>query len=633
MESPPNRSPLLSVLADRSENPYRIARWYWPLVVGSLWLSVAGRQADVRSAEPSGDAASVRQELPSSEPEGLQPSGVQLWVDAIYRHDLQPLAASSCAGSGCHGGPHPGVARPVDDGQSAYGLWLERDPHARSWESVSGPAGLAMLTRLGILDGDQVLDREGLNNCLACHNSHRAEPTELAISTAASIPAHSSSIPSQAPCPSAGPATTPDISGAWVEAFEPRHTEGVACASCHGPAERWLHSHYAAGFDAQAATADGFVLTRDLVVRARLCASCHVGDHDRDMNHDIIAAGHPALRFEMASHHARLPKHWREPLEQDPAAMEAQLWTAGAIASADAWLALQQGRAQQSTAVSTWPEFAAYDCGSCHQTLRLNSDRRPLADVQQRGAAKMSLWDLAPLMYWAQADLAAGNADGTASANERLDAVAALRQQLEIMAVPSRPEFTAHAAALRGQLPALANPPAFGRWQPPPFAPAPVSIGLVELMRLASSQADPAASWETASHFYLLLAASRHQWPPAVQAELIAQSQAMRRGLSLPEGYDSPRFELRHPIGPELNRQEMTQRIRLFLDTLEGVNARSPSRDLSGQPPLPERVGDGASPFAQSPEPANPGPVKPGPANPGPANPGPANGVSDARGS
>lgn len=592
MVFPPTRSPLARVPADRSGCLDRAALgWRRSLALGVLLLSAVGQQTDVRSAERPG-SESVERQRPEI-------SGVQQWVDAIYRHDLQPLAAATCAGSGCHGGPQPGVAKPVHDGHSAYGLWLERDPHARSWESVTGPAGLAMLSRLGILDGDRILDPEGLNNCLACHNSHRAEPTGLAIVASA-----------------AGPATETDGSstdqsrdgntqaGLRVEQFEPLHTEGVACASCHGPAERWLASHYAADFDPRAATADGFVLTRDPVIRARVCASCHVGDHDRDMNHDIIAAGHPALRFEMASHHARLPKHWREPREQDPAALEAELWTAGAIASADAWLALQQGRAQHATAVSTWPELAAYDCGSCHQTLRLNSDRRPLADIQQRGAAKMSRWDLAPLAFWAQADLVAGPATNARAANERLTTIANLRQQLEVMAVPPRQEFTLQAAALRARLPELASPAHRGRWLSRENSPAPASHGLVELMTLASRHIDPADHWETASQFYLLLAASRYHWPIAQQSELTAQSQAMRRGLSLPIGFDSPRYELRHPIGPELNREEMTQRIRLFVDTLNGVHAHPPASDLSSQPPRPVRVRNGSSTSAPSPAPA-----------------------------
>ena len=125
--------------------------------------------------------------------------------------------------------------------------------------------------------------------------------------------------------------------------------------------------------------------------------------------------------------------------------------------------------------------------------------------------------------------------------------------------------------------------------------------GLVELMTLASRHIDPADNWETASHFYLLLAASRHDWPIVQQPELTSQAQAMRRGLSLPAGFDSPRYELRHPIGPELNREEMTQRIRLFVDTLNGVIVHPPASELPGQMPPPVRVRNGSSTSAQSP--------------------------------
>ena len=33
------------------------------------------------------------------------------------------------------------------------------------------------------------------------------------------------------------------------------------------------------------------------------------------MNHDMIAAGHPALHYEFATYHECQPKHWREPGE------------------------------------------------------------------------------------------------------------------------------------------------------------------------------------------------------------------------------------------------------------------------------------------------------------------------------
>src|SRR5690606_14143956 len=53
---------------------------------------------------------------------------------------------------------------------------------------------------------------------------------------------------------------------------------------------------------------------RDYVDRLDGCVRCHVGSRRddgviRDVNHDLIAAGHPALRFEPWSALRRLPRH------------------------------------------------------------------------------------------------------------------------------------------------------------------------------------------------------------------------------------------------------------------------------------------------------------------------------------
>src|SRR5262249_44695634 len=78
-------------------------------------------------------------------------------------------------------------------------------------------------------------------------------------------------------------------------------SDGVSCEMCHGPAEKWLGKHYLpdwrAKSDEEKATF-GFVPTKNLLSRARACVTCHVGKRDADVNHDLIAAGHPRLVFE-----------------------------------------------------------------------------------------------------------------------------------------------------------------------------------------------------------------------------------------------------------------------------------------------------------------------------------------------
>ena len=62
----------------------------------------------------------------------------------------------------------------------------------------------------------------------------------------------------------------------------------------------------------------GFRDTKGLTNRAAICVGCHVGEHSadgqtvRDVNHDLIAAGHPRLNFEFSAFLDNMPAHWDE---------------------------------------------------------------------------------------------------------------------------------------------------------------------------------------------------------------------------------------------------------------------------------------------------------------------------------
>lgn len=493
-------------------------------------------------------------------------------VVALYRVDLEPLAATSCSASACHGGPRPGIVQPSAAGQSAYGLWLERDPHARSWQTICGPKSVAMMNRLGILRDDQIVNQAGFDNCMACHNIHRSESVEptstndpVTLSVAAKRGRQQS-----------------------TEFRFPRHTEGVGCAGCHGPAEKWINEHYLASWQPDAAILRGFVPNDDLLTRARMCASCHVGDHDRDMNHDIIAAGHPALRFEMASHHSRLPKHWRDDQAGDLAGFEAKLWAAGAVASADAWLALQQGRAGGTTAVSTWPEFAANDCSSCHQSLRLNSDRDPLSDPHRRGAAKIARWDIGALQLWARGRRdQIGDRDRSTS-QRVLNQLDSVRTNIEVMTPPDRSAFQRASSELRESLPDWFQSQAgvetrgrhltHGSYQAYSayFGNQIAAPQLIDLVSRSAGSDQATETWEAAAQFYLLLAASRYEWSRSNGGQLQSLAHSIRRGLSLPPQFDSPRYSLAAPLGSEMTREQIRQLVEQILSTLEASNQPLP---------------------------------------------------------
>jgi hypothetical protein len=123
----------------------------------------------------------------------------------------------------------------------------------------------------------------------------------------------------------------------------------------------------------------GFIDNQPLVERARQCATCHVGTSTADVDHDMIAAGHPELYFEFSSYHARLPKHWSSVDERIATAhFEIQSWLAGQIACIQASLELRIGRADRARRNQQigWPDLAEQSCFSCHQRIR-PADRSP----------------------------------------------------------------------------------------------------------------------------------------------------------------------------------------------------------------------------------------------------------------
>ena len=139
------------------------------------------------------------------------------------------------------------------------------------------------------------------------------------------------------------------------------------------------------------------VFVDDLVRRAKVCAECHVGlpardgTPARDVNHDMIAAGHPRLNFEFSAFFENMPHHWRDAVDPrqsrdvGPDAttdFSARSWVIGQVVSAQASLALLSDRSRQALAEkihgepTRWPEFTEYSCFSCHHDLRDEPWRR-----------------------------------------------------------------------------------------------------------------------------------------------------------------------------------------------------------------------------------------------------------------
>jgi hypothetical protein len=288
---------------------------------------------------------------------------------SLGRAGAQMLGSLSCASTSCHG-RQSNAARGTSPRGSEYAVWLEHDPHARAARTIQSEKFEKILDGV-VGNRDAEVRRETYLRCAACH-----DPQGYA----------------------AAPKGTRPVS----------YRAGFTCESCHGAAEHWLAAHYERDITREQLRELGLVDTKNLLARARQCASCHVGDAERDMNHDMIAAGHPPLRFELSAYHDLIPhKHWSDAERMDTPQFKTQLWAAGQVAAADATLALLEsrahraatnGRADDIAATSgraPWPEFAEYDCFACHQRLRPIKGSNQVPLIAAPGIPGWQPWNLA----------------------------------------------------------------------------------------------------------------------------------------------------------------------------------------------------------------------------------------------
>jgi hypothetical protein len=226
-----------------------------------------------------------------------------------------------CASSSCHGSIQPKQITHV--AQNEYSIWAAQDKHARSYQVLSNPVSLRIGRNLNIGRPDQA------QKCLACH--------------ALSVP------PEQR-----------------AETFE--LVDGVSCENCHGPASGWLGPHTTRDWSHEKSLHLGMFDTRDLIKRSELCLSCHLGTAEKFVDHEMIAAGHPDLTFEMNLFSAVMPRHWNQP--PDYGWRGVQEWGVGEAVQ------LQKGleRLARRASGTTWPEYAELDCFACHHSLTKPED-------------------------------------------------------------------------------------------------------------------------------------------------------------------------------------------------------------------------------------------------------------------
>lgn len=419
----------------------------------------------------------------------------------------------TCQSAACHGSLEPKTGGKVR--RNEYTIWRDKDPHAKAYSNISldNQRSREMLERLGIAKNKKIVDRTGYENCQKCHSLGVGLKSPEGI----------------------------DL------------VEGVSCEACHGPSDKWYDKHFkTAGFEPKKAAADGMIDTEDVFVRARLCVQCHVGGADREVNHDLLAAGHPQLRFELAAFLHLVPKHWNDAGERKAAGkelFELQLWAAGQVAAADASLALLEARASRAVkSPRAWPELAESNCFGCHHDLSSPSWRQQRGfDSRPLGNPPWGSW------YFSLLDHVAEKDGGAPSAAQFRKALAQLKKTMESRISPDPELVVTQAKAARTAL---------CQWAKPDGALVAATARPARLREVfATYSADPGdgtapgkaavEDWDVATQLYLAVTAvheankdenKRQGRPESLDDKVVADwIKQLRADLAFSAGYDSPR--------------------------------------------------------------------------------------------
>lgn len=245
---------------------------------------------------------------------------------------------ASCAGSTCHSRPAPtgAVVR-----QNELITW--QDPsslagaHSRAWRVLTEPRGKAIAAKLGLGPAEKAVA------CLGCH----ADPAPRR--------------------------------GARFQI-----SDGVGCESCHGGAGGWIASHTAVDATHAANVSRGMLALDDPKVRADRCLDCHFGGSGQGqfVTHQIMAAGHPRISFELDLF-TSLQKHHDVDADyltrRKVVSGGLKTWAVGQARALNRALTLYGDPAHAPA--GAFPEFYFFDCQSCHRQITDDPKARPTAEA------------------------------------------------------------------------------------------------------------------------------------------------------------------------------------------------------------------------------------------------------------
>lgn len=240
------------------------------------------------------------------------------------------MGVATCATSQCHGSAVPRDGSSVL--QNEYVTWTQDDPHSRAYAVLSNAQSQAIASRLGLASATSA------DICLDCHadnvpKAQRGDRFQL--------------------------------------------SDGIGCEACHGGAENWLASHYnTATASLESNRAAGMYPTHRVDARGELCLSCHLGNRDKFATHEIMAAGHPRLAFELDTFSELWRTAGRQPHYQPDTDYSDRkggvnhlyTWAAGVIL--ESRKRLQLVASERFAGDRLFPELALYDCHACHRSMK-----------------------------------------------------------------------------------------------------------------------------------------------------------------------------------------------------------------------------------------------------------------------
>lgn len=244
------------------------------------------------------------------------------------------VGETKCGNPTCHGAGLPTTEAEKANWKpwkSARTQWLNRniDRHSRAYATLETEGGKAIARYMGI-------DATKSDKCLVCH----APSVKLAPGGA-----H-------------------------------RKIDGVSCEHCHGPAQEWLQPHVERDWKSKKSGyyARGFYDNANFKSRAERCAACHT-----DIDHEIVAGGHPPLQFEMVAY-AQIMKHWDDQEDQPAGSfnVDPTLWAVGQVVGMKNLLDMVVARAGDSNyqSIGKFSHFESRNCYQCHHKLVADAVRQ-----------------------------------------------------------------------------------------------------------------------------------------------------------------------------------------------------------------------------------------------------------------